>query len=94
MLYEVITPVTGNYKVSIVGKGADVEAPGNVRVNDFQIDANPAVSLEMTGPTYVERVISESILLTAGAHTVLMTKSWGYVGLDYLKVDYLSTPIV
>ncbi len=90
--FNLMVPVTGNYKVSIVGKGADVEAPGNVRVNDFQIDANPAVSLEMTGPTYVERVISESILLTAGAHTVLMTKSWGYVGLDYLKVDYLSTP--
>lgn len=82
-------PTAGNYKITILGKGDNTAG----RTNDFVIDgiAGTTTAIEMVSASWTLYTISTSYNFTAGNHTLEMIKSWGYVGLDYLLVEYLGS---
>lgn len=85
--FNLSIPTTGNYKISVTARGLGDAG----RTNDFAIDNNAPIGIEMVSTSWNQYSISNSQNLTAGNHTLNITKSWGYVDIDYLVVEYTGT---
>ena len=62
-------------------------APNGVKTNNFLIDGQGvSFTLEENSDYIMQRVVS-SVKLKAGNHQVKITKSWGWIDIDYIKFE-------
>jgi len=72
----------GFYNISVYAA-----APGGNKVNKFSIDGmNIDFSLSLNSNYVLQKVVS-SLKLKAGKHQVKITKSWGWIDIDYIKFE-------
>ncbi len=88
--FAINVPADGYYTIDIYSKSPG----GDSRENGFGVDNQDAVTVFFPEATsFTKREVFKSIKLTAGAHTVKMVKSWGWINIDYLEVGTASTMI-
>ncbi len=81
LTFTITVPSDGTYDFSIMSKGI-----GGEKTNNILVDGEYAGTFVSTDGGYSEYVLQGN-LLTAGEHSVSVTKSWGWIQLDYLKVS-------
>lgn len=72
---------TGFYDVSIYGKSSG----GDYKENFVAVDGESMGMAVMEGKEYADSIISR-VYMEAGDHTVSVTKSWGWVMIDSVKI--------
>lgn len=79
-------PTAGKYKISITS------ASDQYKENWLYLDDNGAGTLTTEGSTWTTS--SNTYTLSAGSHKFGVSTNWGYVALDYVKVELVNTPTV
>ncbi|MBE6847325.1 MAG: beta-mannosidase [Ruminococcus sp.] len=80
LTFTITVPNDGTYDFAFMSKGI-----GSDKTNNVLIDGEYAGTFDSADGTYSEFVLHGN-LLSAGDHSVTVTKSWGWIRLDYLKV--------
>lgn len=83
--FSIEVPANGAYQLIFKSKGI-----GGDKENNVVVDGTPVGTFRSTGDSYSEDVL-RSVMLTAGRHTVTVTKSWGWINLDYLQIKQDQT---
>ncbi len=78
--FNIEVPANGVYQLIFKSKGL-----GGDKENNVVVDGTPIGTFKSTGDSYSESVL-RSVMLTAGKHTVTVTKSWGWINIDYLQI--------
>lgn len=65
---------------------------GGDKVNILDIDGATS-EFSTVGTTYSRTKVSSSLKLTAGAHTIKITKSWGWINVDYIELVSVAAPV-
>ena len=72
----------GFYNISVYAA-----APGGNKINKFSIDGMSVDFSLLLNTNYVLQKVVSSLKLKAGNHQVKITKSWGWIDIDYIKFD-------
>ncbi len=83
--FEVSVPADSTYDITICSKGI-----GGDKINNILIDNQHFGTFSSKGNEMGEAVI-RGALLTKGTHTITITKSWGWIQVDYLKISEAET---
>lgn len=75
---------TGYYDVYI-----NAAAPSGNKINIFYIDLN-SINFSTNAVDYTTVRLAAAIKLQAGAHTIKIMNSWGYINIDYLELKAVS----
>ena len=78
--FTVDVPVSGIYKLTVTAKGI-----GGNKTNNVSADGQSVGSFE-SGTSYTDAAL-KGVMLTAGKHTITVSKSWGWILLDKIKVE-------
>lgn len=62
-------------------------APGGDKINNFSIDGMNVDFGFTLNTAYVSKKVVSSLKLTAGNHQVKITKSWGWINIDYIEFE-------
>ena len=79
--FTVEIPADGTYNIVINSKGY-----GGGKTNNIVIDGAFAGTFDSTADTYSDSLM-RSVLLTAGTHEIAITKSWGWIAVDCIKIE-------
>lgn len=79
--FTVDIPSDGSYNIIITSKGI-----GGNKSNNVLIDGNFTGTFESQGNIYSDSIL-RSVLLTAGKHDISITKSWGWITVDCVKIE-------
>lgn len=79
--FTVEIPADGTYNIVINAKGY-----GGGKTNNIVIDGEFAGTFDSTADTYSDSLM-RSVLLTAGTHEIAITKSWGWIAVDCIKIE-------
>ena len=64
-----------------------VAAPNGDKVNRFAIDGSSVEFSTPSNSTYIKLKTVSYLKLAAGAHKVQITKSWGWISIDYIEFE-------
>jgi mannan endo-1,4-beta-mannosidase len=83
------------WNVSLATEGffniiVNAAAPNGNKINVFSIDDN-TVDFSATVTEYTSIRVGSSLKLAAGSHSVKILKSWGYINIDYVEFQPVST---
>ena len=81
IVFTIDIPETGMYDITFVSSGI-----GSYKENNVIIDGTPVGIFKSENEKLTESVIP-SINLSEGSHSVKITKSWGWIKLDCIKVN-------
>ena len=76
---------TGFYDLAVVSRSAD----GNYKANYLLVDNENMGTVEVEGKEFVDSIFPY-VYMEAGDHTVTISKSWGWIYLDSIKVKTAS----
>lgn len=81
MTFNVDIPTSGTYDLIInsIGYGGD-------KTNKISIDGEYVGSFVTKVDVYNDAVLNR-VILTAGKHEISIKKSWGWIAVDYLKIE-------
>ena len=80
LTFQVEIPSAGAYDLIINAMGY-----GGNKTNKISIDGEYAGSFVTGAESYNDAVMSR-VILTAGRHEITITKSWGWIAVDYLRI--------
>lgn len=66
---------------------------GSEKINDLYVDGTKLASLTFNAVNVWTTLSAGKVKLSAGAHTIAIIKSWGYIQLDYMTAVYNSAGI-
>ena len=78
--FAIAVPADGMYDLVFVCRGI-----GGGKTNRVNVDGMPQGEFTCAGETFEECTV-RNVWMAAGSHTVTVTKSWGWIWLDCLKV--------
>ena len=78
--FTITVPADGVYDLTFTSKGI-----GGGKINNVRVDGQEQGQFSCSGTVY-EASTLKGVLLTAGAHEVTVTPSWGWIWLDKLEV--------
>lgn len=81
MTFNVDIPTSGTYDLIINSMGY-----GGDKTNKISIDGEYVGSFVTKADVYNDAVLNR-VILTAGKHEISITKSWGWIAVDYLKIE-------
>jgi len=76
---------TGSFNVYVYAA-----APDGEKTNNFIIDNASATFYLPNSATYSKVKVASAMKLTSGSHTVQITKSWGWIRVDYIEFEYVD----
>lgn len=84
VMFSVNIQTAGWYSLTIALRSDNAS-----RQEDFQIDTQPKFTIlaSNTASTFAEIPICGNQYFTAGVHSITSTKNWGYVSIDYIKIE-------
>ncbi|HJV77294.1 MAG TPA: glycosyl hydrolase [Paludibacter sp.] len=66
---------------------------GSEKINDLYVDGTKLASLTFNAVNVWTTLSAGKVKLSAGAHTIAIIKSWGYIQLDYMTAVYNAAGI-
>lgn len=79
--FTVEIPTDGSYNIIITSKGI-----GGDKVNNVLIDGDFTGTFESKGNVFSDAVL-RSVMMTSGIHEISITKSWGWMTVDCIKIE-------
>lgn len=76
---------TGSFNVYVYAA-----APYGEKTNNFIIDNASATFYLANNTAYTKVKVASAMKLSSGAHTVQITKSWGWIKVDYIEFEYVD----
>lgn len=76
---------TGSYNVYVYAA-----APYGEKTNNFIIDNASATFYLANNAAYTKVKVASAMKLNSGAHAVQITKSWGWIRVDYIEFEYVD----
>jgi mannan endo-1,4-beta-mannosidase len=70
-----------------------VASPYGEKTNTFKIDDNSIDFYLAQNSEYINKTLINSIKLTAGSHTMVVKKSWGWINIDYFELEKVTDTI-
>ncbi|WP_187263493.1 glycosyl hydrolase [Pontibacter beigongshangensis] len=80
--FNVTLPSEGFYNLYLVAA-----SPNGEKTNIIAINGTSADFLLTQNPQYSRHKVVSSFKLPAGAHTIAIRKSWGWINIDYLELE-------
>ena len=78
--FAVSIPTGGSYRFTLTSMGL-----GGNKLNNLLVDGVNVGTFSSQGDSYSDSVVRR-VMLTAGQHTLTITKSWGWIRIDCLKI--------
>lgn len=83
------------WNISIAADGffnviVNAAAPNGNKINVFSIDDN-TLDFPATVTDFTSIRVGSALKLTAGSHSVKISKSWGYINIDYMELQPVSS---
>ena len=75
----------GTYNIYI-----QVASPSGFKANNFSIDGSSVTFSTNQDSSYIKLKVVSFDKLTAGAHKVTITKSWGWINIDYIEFEQVD----
>jgi mannan endo-1,4-beta-mannosidase len=72
----------GTYNIYI-----QVASPSGFKANNFSVDGSSVTFSTDQNSNYISLKVVSFIKLTAGTHKILITKSWGWINIDYIEFE-------
>ncbi len=86
LAWEITLAEEGFYNIYLF-----VSSPGGNKINNFSINGlNLDFSIKQNGEYILQKVVS-SLKLKSGKHQVKITKSWGWINIDYVKFEKVES---
>jgi mannan endo-1,4-beta-mannosidase len=60
----------------------------SAKTNDLYVDGKAAAAISFAATNRWTDLKVATLRLSAGSHTIALVKNWGYIQLDYLKINY------
>lgn len=79
--FTVDIPADGIYKLTVTAKGI-----GGGKTNNVYADGDFVGSFDSSGDGYTDAVL-KGVMLKAGTHKIIVSKSWGWILLDKITVE-------
>lgn len=64
-----------------------VASPYGDKINNLVIDGNSVTFSTTTNASFIRLKVANFIKLTAGSHKIQITKSWGWINIDYMELE-------
>ena len=68
----------------------NVAAPFGDKQNNFELDGNSASFSTPNNANYIKLKVISSQKINAGSHTLKITKSWGWISVDYIELEAID----
>jgi mannan endo-1,4-beta-mannosidase len=78
--FEIEVPAAGSYRLTLTAKGL-----GGNKYNELLLDGQNVGGFDSTGDSYSDSALRR-VMLSAGKHTVSVSRSWGWIMVDKLTV--------
>jgi len=82
LTFNLTFPTEGSYNVYI-----QVASPSSFKANNLAIDGSSVTFSTNQNSNYIRLKVLSFLKLAAGAHKVEITKSWGWINIDYIEFE-------
>lgn len=64
-----------------------VASPNGIKANNLVVDGNSVTFNTALNASYIHLKVISSLKLAAGVHKIQITKSWGWINIDYIELE-------
>src|SRR5674476_1703951 len=83
--FDINVETEGTYNIYI-----QVASPAGFKANNFSIDGSLVTFSTDQNANYIRFKVVSFVKLAAGTHKILITKSWGYINIDYIEFEQVD----
>ncbi len=83
--FDINVETEGTYNIYI-----QVASPAGFKANNFSIDGSSVTFSTDQNANYIRLKVVSFVKLAAGTHKILITKSWGYINIDYIEFEQVD----